>query len=72
MIARISTSGKPVPVIPVSNIESNLVPLPNGQVWFESQAAETDSVWVNNELGLATRSGIVVTQDLPESSRPPS
>ncbi len=63
-IARISTSGKLGPVIPVGNIESNMVRLPNGQVWFESQVA---GPYVN-ELGVATRSGILATQDLPASS----
>ena len=65
-IARISTSGKLGPVIPEGNIQSNMVRLPNGQVWFESQAADADSV---NELGVATRSGIVATQDLPAPDR---
>ncbi|MGO9809973.1 MAG: Ig-like domain-containing protein, partial [Isosphaeraceae bacterium] len=62
-IARISTSGKLGPVIPDDNINSNMVPLPNGQVWFEPV-----NILPANELGVATRSGIVATQDLPESS----
>jgi streptogramin lyase len=62
-IARISSSGKLGSVIPVGFIDSNMVRLPNGQVWFESDAGTT-----GNELGLATRSGIVVTQDLPATS----
>jgi len=65
-IARISTSGKLGPFIPIGNIESNMVRLPNGQVSFESQAADVGSV---NELGVATRSGIVATQDLPAPDR---
>jgi len=65
-IARISTSGKLGPVIPDGDIQSNMVRLPNGQVWFESQAADANSV---NELGVATRSGIVATQDLPAPDR---
>jgi len=64
-IARISTSGKLGPVIPVGPIDSNMVRQPNGLVWFESEAAGADGV---NELGVATRSGIVATQDLPASS----
>jgi len=70
VIARISTSGKLGPVISVGNIASNMVRVPNGQVWFEIQTPVSGSLYANNELGLATRSGIVVTQDLPELSPP--
>ncbi len=63
-IARISTSGKLGPVIPVGNIASNMVRLPNGRVWFQGATNNSDI----QELGMATRSSIVVTQDLPESS----
>ncbi len=63
-IVRISTSGKLGPVIPVGNIESNMVRLPNGQVWFQRATDNSDI----QELGMATRSGIVATRDLPESS----
>jgi streptogramin lyase len=64
-IARISTKGKHGPFIPIegpiSGVPSNLVALPNGQVWFENQ---------NNgdALGIATRSGILATQDLPTAT----
>ncbi|MGO9467352.1 MAG: Ig-like domain-containing protein [Isosphaeraceae bacterium] len=68
-IARISTNGKLGPFIPVTSwLEgafSGLVSLPDGQVWFESQAFGSDSVI---GLGLATRSGILVTQDLPATN----
>ncbi len=61
-IARISTSGKLGSVIPVVGIDSNLLRLPDGQVWFEENSG------AGYELGVATRSGIVVTQDLPASA----
>jgi hypothetical protein len=54
-IIRVSTSGAVSPGLPANDIASNLVGLPDGQVWFETTPAG---------LGVATRSGIVVTQDL--------
>jgi streptogramin lyase len=61
-IARISTSGKLGAVIPEDSIGSNMLRLPNGQVWF----VPTDSdISIASELGVVTRSGIVATQDLP-------
>jgi len=63
-IARISTSGKLGSVIPVGDIASNMARLPNGRVWFQGATDNSDI----QELGMATRSSIVVTQDLPESS----
>jgi virginiamycin B lyase len=57
-VARISTSGKLGPVIPVGFVDPNTVRLPSGPVAFENPAGKTAS------LALATRSGIVVTQDL--------
>ena len=65
-IARISTSGKFAPVIPVADNFSNMVRLPNGQVWFENGA--NGILDTTGALGIATRSGIVATTDLPESS----
>jgi len=62
-IARVSTSGKLGPVIPDGSFGSNMARLPNGQVWFE----EDDSGSGVNALGLASRSGITATQDLPLS-----
>ncbi len=62
-IARISTSGKLGPVIPFSP-DSNMVRVPNGRVWFETGSPNPGTIGVT----LATRSGIVVTQDLPASS----
>ncbi len=65
-IARISTSGKLGPVIPAEGIFSNLVRLPNGQIWFESSTGNPD---YPSALGVATRSGSVATEDLPSSDR---
>jgi len=69
-IGRISTSGKLGPVIPVggafgNSIGSNMVRLPDGQVWFEENIYSPV-----DELGLATRSGVVATQDLPAAIPP--
>jgi len=64
-IARISTNGKLGPFVPVTSVwgvMSGLVSLPDGQVWFET------SVNNGNGLGLVTRSGILVTQDLPATN----
>ncbi len=58
-IARISTKGKLASFIPTITGIGNLVALPNGQVWFD------DSANTGNTLGVATRSGIVATQDIP-------
>ncbi len=55
-INRVSSDGAMSPALPASNVASNLVGMPDGQVWFETSSPG---------LGLATRSGIVVTQDLP-------
>ena len=52
-IAQISTGGRLGDTIAAT--AQDLVSLPDGQIWFES----------GNGLGLATRSGIVVSQDLP-------
>ncbi len=74
-IARISTRGKLASVIPVGGlssgsrggfIDSNLVRLPNGQFWFLYSPFAS----IAEELGVATRSGIVATEDLPASSLP--
>jgi streptogramin lyase len=54
-IARISTKGKLASFIPTIGGIGNLVALPSGQVWFD----------YGNALGVATRSGILATQDLP-------
>ena len=64
-IAQISTSGKLGSVIPASDIVSNLVRVPDGQVRFVTEAVSDVSPI---GLGIATRSGILVTQDLPASS----
>jgi len=63
-IGRISTSGRLGPVIPVANISSDIVRLPNGQVWFTSE----NNSFTASDLGIATRSGVLITQDLPGSS----
>jgi len=55
-ITRVSTSGAVSPALPADNVASNLVSMPDGQVWFETSSPG---------LGVATRSGIVVSQDLP-------
>ncbi len=46
--------------MPADNFSSNLVRLPDGQVWFA-----TSRPGMAPGLGVATRSGIVVPQDLP-------
>jgi streptogramin lyase len=60
-IGRISTSGKPGPTISGETASSarDLVNLPDGKVAFDDGGFT---------IGLATRSGIVVTQDLPNAS----
>ena len=65
-IARISTSGKlgtTIPLVEPMSEETNLVKLSDGRVRFEL----TNSVG-ESALGLATRSGITVSQDLPGTS----
>jgi streptogramin lyase len=60
-IARISTSGKLGSTI-ATNLPfiDNMVKLPDGQVWFELYDSGTQA-----DLGLVTRSGTVVSEDLP-------
>ncbi len=60
-IAQISTGGKLGRFIP-ADVFGNLAAGPNGQVWFPGNDQTTTQA---NQLAFATRSGIVVTQDLP-------
>jgi streptogramin lyase len=62
-IARISTSGKLAPFIP-ADIYGDLNAGPDGRVWFYG----SDQASPKGQLALATRSGIVVTRDLPRPS----
>jgi hypothetical protein len=62
-VARISTGGKLGPDISTGFIDPDTVPMPNGDVWFEYSKGVSP-----NQLGLATRSGVVLTQDLVAAS----
>ena len=59
-IARISISGKSAPFIS-ADIYGNLNAGPDGRVWFYG----SDQSSPKGQLAIATRSGIVVTRDLP-------
>jgi len=61
-IARISTGGKLAQFIP-ANIQGDLNAGPDRRVWFFGSDQESP---MNSQLALATRSGIVVTRDLPQ------
>ena len=63
-VARISTGGKLGPDIPIGTIDPNTVPMPNGDVWFEYWKKGLSS----DQLGLATCSGVVLTQDVVAAS----
>jgi streptogramin lyase len=58
-IARISTKGKLGPFIPLGHLVTGLVSRDDSQVWY------VNGVLQGNALGVATRSGIAVTEDLP-------
>jgi streptogramin lyase len=60
--AQVSTSGKLRPDIRSGFVDPNTVPMPNGDVWFEYLNAQL------NQLELATRSGVVLTQDVVGAS----
>jgi streptogramin lyase len=62
-IARISTNGKLAPFIR-ADIYGDLNSGPDGRVWFYG----SEQASPKSQLALATRSGIVVTRDLPQSS----
>ncbi len=68
-IARVSTRGASGPTIP-AGVVYDLTLMPNGQVWFLSGtgAGEDNSP----SLSVATRSGIVVSHDLPAQDLPPT
>ncbi len=58
-IARISTKGKLGPFIPLGRLVNGLAFSDEGQVWY------VNGTYESNGLGVATRSGILATEDLP-------